>query len=281
MCGQCDYWNGEEQKNKENKNMEQNIIEVKTKAEAVEQKPMASLEIKNLIVSPMPMRRLALGEVKDIIDITKRKEGNVDAVVWNEDSIALILKEENTQIVFLPEFHPASQMFFHREEKRDFDLFSDRRGIRIWEGDFEPVQFGKSNLIKFLKKHVEYFEPEIEMAIRNMKVTESKVESSEMLSLDDDNNVRTMAEETKTTNIPRQFKALMPLFGGYKVELDLEARVTKKQDGYGHEKDKNVIEIRCTNAREVIKQVMEEIVSQFPEKIPRYYGKTDIYVRER
>jgi len=47
------------------------------KEEIVESKasiPIQSLDIKNLIVSPMPLRRLVLGEVKDIVDITERKK---------------------------------------------------------------------------------------------------------------------------------------------------------------------------------------------------------------
>ena len=236
------------------------------------------IEIKNLLVSPMPLRKLALGEVKDIVALTKLKEKQVESIIWNEQGISLILKEGNTEISLLPEFHPASEMFFQREHKRDNDLsmFGGNKGIRIWEGEFEPIQFSKSNLIKFLKTYAQYFEPEIEQAIKNMRVTEKKVEGSEMLSLDDDKNVRTVTEETQTTNIPRRFKALMPLFGGFQVELDFEASVTNKTNDYGREENKKVIELRCLNARERLRQVMQEILSQFPEEIPKYYGKTEV-----
>ena len=249
----------------------------KTK-EIVKKEPMPlqnSLEIKNLIVSSAPLRILALGEVKDIVDITGRKQNQVDSIIWNEKEIKLILKDDNTQISFLPEFHPSSEMFFHREEKRN-SRWDDEPGLRIWEGEYEPIQFGKSKLIKFLKKYAEYFEPEVEQAIKNMRVTHKKSEDSEMLSLDDDDNVRTVLEETKTTNIPRNFKALMPLFGGYSIELDFEAAVVKKTDSYGREKNQNAIQLRCTNAREAIRQVMQEIISQFPKEIPKYYGKTRV-----
>lgn len=263
--------------------MEQKIIETKKEENIVEQKPISSLEIKNLVVSPMPLRKLVLGEVKDIIDITKRKKKQVESIIWNEQGLKLIVKDENTEISLLPEFHPSSEMFFQRENKRDNDmsLFGGNKGIRIWEGEFEPIQFSKSNLIKFLKTYAEYFEPQVEQAIKHMKVTEQKTEGSEMLSLEDDNNVRTVTEETQSTNIPRQFKAIMPLFGGYKVELDFEACVTKKTNDYGREENKRVIELRCLNARERIRQVMQEILSQFPEDIPKYYGKTEINVGRR
>jgi hypothetical protein len=190
------------------------------------------------------------------------------------------MNQGNDVISFTPEFHPCSEMFFNREEKRGhMSLFGEDKGIRIWEGDYEPIQFNKSNLLKFLKKYAEYFEPSIEQAIKNLKVTEGRLETSEMLSLDDDDNVRTVLEETKSANIPRTFKAIMPLFGDFKVELDFEACVTKKQDRYGNdEKGKNVIQLRVSNAREAIQQVMKEILSRFPEKIPKYYGRTDIHV---
>jgi len=113
-----------------------------------------------------------------------------------------------------------------------------------------------------------------------MRVTEKKTEDSEMLSLEDDDNVRTVTEEVKATNIPRNFKALMPLFGGFSIELDFEACVKKKQDSYGRTGKTNVIELRVTNAREAIRQVMEEILKQFPEKIPKYYGRTEIYAQK-
>jgi len=240
---------------------------------------VSPVEIKQLVVSPAPLRMIALGEVKGIVDITDRKKEQIDAIVWNEREIKLILNQGTDLISFQPEFESCSEMFFQREEKRDgMSLFGEEKGVRIWEGDYEPIQFGKSNLIKFLKKYASYFEPEIEKSIKNMKVTERKIEDSEMLSLDDDDNVRTVTEETKNTNIPRSFKAMMPLFGGFEVELDFEACVTKKTDRYGNAKNKNVIELRVVNAREAIRQTMEEILNKFPEKIPKYYGRTDVHI---
>ena len=258
---------------------------VDKKLEAVETNAIVErvanpVEIKQLVVSPAPMRYVALGEVKDIVDIAKRKQQQIDVIVWNEKEIKLVLKEGSNQISFIPEFHSSCKMFFDKENKRESNFFGGDSGMRIWEGEFEPVQFGKSDLIKFLKKYAVYFEPEVETAIKNMKITERKIEDSEMLSLDDDDNVRTVTEEVKTTNIPRQFKAMIPLFGGFSVELDFEACVTKKTDRYGDTKNKNIIELRCTNARDAVRQVMQEIISQFPEKIPKYYGKTAIKTGE-
>lgn len=235
------------------------------------------IEIKNLIVSSAPLRKVALGTVEGIVDITKRNEGNVNAIIWNEKGLTLLLAESNTEIAFIPEFHPSTEMLFHREEKRErLDFFGDSDGIRVWEGEYEPIQFTKSNLIKFLQKYSLYFDEDVTKAIKNLRVTQKRTTDSEMLSLDDDDNVRSTEEKTQTTNLPRQFNAKMPLFDGFEAELEFEAKVVKKKDRYGEEKSQQVIEMRCTNGREAIREVMYAVLEQFPEKIPRYYGAMKI-----
>lgn len=244
-------------------------IDIK-KSDAIAEQIANPLTIQQLIVSPLPQRKTILGEVADIVDVTKRKEKDIDAIIWNEEQIQLVFNKGNTQVTFKPEFNPCTAMFFKRTTER----WSERHwDDRIWEGEYEPILFQKSKLIQFLKQNSQFFEPEIEDAIKNLKVTESKTEDSEMLSLDDDDNVKTITEEIKTTNIPRNFKATMPLFGGFEIDLNFEACVTKKDEGYSKSK-KNYIELKVINAREAIRQVMQMIINQFPEKIPKYYGKT-------
>lgn len=237
-----------------------------------------SLEIKNLLVSPLPIRELIIGEVQNIVDITHQKQNEIDCAIWNEKGIAIIFKQDNTELIFAPEFHPSSEMFFQRREKygrnRDGDM------IRVWDGDYDPIQFAKGDLIKFLNRYSEYFDPIIEKSIKNLRVTHKKTEESEMLDLDEQSH-RTVTEVENTTNIPRQFEVSLPLFGNYNVMLNFEACVTKKVDQYGSVKNQNVIEINVTNGREAVRDVMLDILKKFPESIPKYYGKTKLLTKEK
>lgn len=253
---------------------------IEIKEETVQQAPVQSLEIKNLIVSSAPMRKIILGLPKDIVEYTKLNEKRILSVLWNEESINIILKESNIDLSFVPALYSSTKMFFNREEKRT-DLWDEKPFTRIWEGEYEPILFTKSNLLKFLDKFSEYFDENIKTAIKNIKIKEQSKESTKMLSLDDDENIRTVIEETKTTNIPKTFKAVMPLFEEYKVELIFEAKIVKKQNRYGEKQNINVIELRCINAKEAISTVMKDIISKFPKSIPKYYGKTQMKVDKR
>jgi len=137
----------------------QAIFEIRNKIDAVDKKH--PVNIQQLIVAPLPRRRTHLGEVKDIVDVTERKKDKIDAIVWNEKNIQLVINDGTTEITFKPEFHPCTSIFFEREDKRN-SRWDDDAGLRIWEGEYEPIQFSKSNLIKYLKKNAEYFEPEVE-----------------------------------------------------------------------------------------------------------------------
>lgn len=246
--------------------------EIVEKREETDIIPKNTIEIKNLIVSQTPLRKVILGTVDGIVDITKRNEDNVSAIIWNEEQISLFLKESDAEIRFTPEFHPSTQMFFSREEKRNRDMWDDNAGMRIWEGEYEPIQFQKNQLIKFLNKYSSFFEPEVEQAIKNLKVTRKQSSQAEMLDLADDNE-RTIEETTQSTNLPSVFKAKMPLFDNFFVDLEFEAKVVKKKDRYGSEQSKQVIELRCTNARESLREVMYEILEKFSKDIPKYYGE--------
>lgn len=236
-----------------------------------EQKDSQIIEIKNLIVSPQPRRRIALGRAKEFMDLIERKPQTINSIIWNEGGISLFTDEANTELMFTPEYHPASKIFFNPCDNRNQDMFSDDFGKRIWEGEFESVQFGKRALLKFLDKYADYFDDEIKEAVKNLRVSQKRSSQTEMLSLDTKSE-RTVEEYHEDTNLPSKFTALMPLFENIKVELHFEAKVVKKEDRYGNAGNKNVIEVRCINSKEALRDAMENLVSQMPEGIPKYYG---------
>lgn len=235
------------------------------------QKEGQIVEIKNLIVSQAPRSRIAIGRALDFMDLVDRNKDQIKAIIWNEGHITLLTDDKGTEMMFIPEFHPAATLFFEVESKRDTNMFSDDFGKKIWEGEFVPVQFTKRNLLKFLTKYASYFDEEVEKAVKNLKVTQKRKSESEMISLDSPGE-RTVEEFTEDTNLPSSFTANIPIFDGYEAELHFEAKVARKKDKYGDATKGNAIEIRCTNAKEALRDVMNHVVGDMPEGIPKYYG---------
>jgi hypothetical protein len=239
-----------------------------------------SVDIKTLIVSPMPIRKLVVGEVANIVDIANLKQNNIDTILWNEKEIQFILKDGNTEITFKPELHPCTEMFFNKQEKYDNVSMFDGKGTgRIWEGEYSPIQFTKGNLLKFLTKYAHFFDKGIEKAIKNMRLTKKRIEKTEMIDLADD-HTKTVVEKEKSTNVPQEFTATLPFFENFNGILNFEVVVTKKKNEYGRKENKPTLELRVTNAREVIKDVMKNVLALFPDNIPKYYGKTELNVNK-
>lgn len=232
-----------------------------------------SIEIKNLVVSPLPSTKVAVGDADSLQRIAVNRT-DIEAAIWNEAEIALLLRNRNEQITFKPEVHPASALFFSPQQKYArksiFDL-----GERIWEGDFSPVQFTKRTLVKFLKTYGLKTPEEVQKAIRQMSVSEVFKQDSIMLDEESDNEKR-IEEESETTNLPKNFKVFLPLTGETYAELAFEARVIKLKEDWGKDTPRRGIELRCTNARKVLQDMMKETLDKLPKDIPRYYGKLEI-----
>jgi hypothetical protein len=240
------------------------------KQEAIE-KFETGMEIKNLIVASLPVRDVLIGDTESVLRLVQENQKVIQSIFWSESGIS-IQTNGNENIIFQPEFDNSSALFFERETKRRGGYGEDA-DTRVWEGEYAPVQFSKQMLIKFLKKYASYFDDEVTEAIKSLKVTERSDSATEMISLDGDHERETI-ETQETTNLPKTFTANMPLFDGVEVELHFEASVKQKTDDYGNKGKQKIIEIRCTNAREAVRDVFKGIMSQLPEDIPKYYGKT-------
>jgi hypothetical protein len=144
----------------------------------------------------------------------------------------------------------------------------------VWEGEYSPVKFSKTDLLKFLRRYSTYFDPKIQDSIKNLRVSEKKSEQQISLSDDTDENYRSTEENVQESNLPSTFKAKMPLFDGITAELEFEARIMAATDRYGEEKKgPKQIRMRCLNAREAIRSAMKEVLDELPKDIPRFYGK--------
>lgn len=244
-----------------------------------ESKGLSPVNINNLVISKLEREVLALGDTDSFLRYTQRLD--VKAVIWNERYLVAATDDRRMILAYKPEIEPTTQMFFMREERhRSRDDEGDK--VRVWEGEYSPIEFTKGNLIKFLKAHAVGADENLIKAIKNMKVID-KIESHESL-IDlgtgdfDDNNVRTVEEETSITNLPNKFTLRMAITSTYSADLMFEAKVIRSQsDSYNNpNKGKRVIQLRVTNAREVMRGLMTAILDQLPQNVDKFYGKMSL-----
>ncbi len=234
------------------------------------------INVENLVVNPRTKREIAIGDADSFVRATKDTKG-ISAILWNEEGLTVLTKDPSTIITFRPELNQSVTMFFMREHKREgTSLFGAQTGCRVWEGDFEPIKFSKGNLVKFLKKYTIKENEELMKAIQNMKITEHKSRTETMIDLNNDENFSAQEEQVTSTNIPANFTLEVPLIENgteqVYVSLDFEAKVTEEEE-YGRKTGKKYIQLRCTNARQVLKKIMQDYVNKMPKSIPRYYGR--------
>lgn len=243
---------------------------------ALTEYPSKGIEIENLVVNPRMRREIAVGDHDSFKRISEETTG-ISAILWNEECISLVTRDPSTIVTFRPELNPTLAMFFTREEKRMGGNFLDpSSGTRVWEGDYSPIKFTKSNLIKFLKQQTTNASVDLVGKIKEMKIHERHVTTENMISLEDDNNVKSIEEKELTTNIPTKFTLEVPLIQTpdtkYLVTLDFEAQVIKEEDPYARQKG-TFIQLRCLNSREVLRKMMFGLISTLPKALPRYYGR--------
>lgn len=204
----------------------------------------------------------------------------VKAIIWNEDHLIAMTENRGTILAYKPEIEPTTQMFFTRDDGQRSVGWSESK--TVWEGEYKPIEFTKGNLIKFLKTYAKDSSSELINNIKNMKVIDKIQSNSEMIDLGtgdfDDQNVRTVEEETSITNIPNKFNLILPVMANYKAEFAFEAKVIRSEDdNYRNpNKGKKVILLKVLNAREVMRGVMYDILGKLPKDIPKYYGRMQL-----
>jgi hypothetical protein len=234
---------------------------------SVQPNAIQPVRIENLIVSPAPQKDMIMGDIPSLTKIVNDAE--VTAVFWNEDEMFLTVPNRSDMIRFQPELEPSVAVFFQRSKARGRE---DAEGnlVRTWEGDYEPLQFKKGDFLKWVKKYSSLIPTDIVENVKSLKIKASTIVSEDML---DDEGERKTEDSTMTTNVPKRFTLNVPLMEGVIADLDFECAVVNLKDRYGNPADKRGIELRCTNAREVKKDLMQGILAQLPVNIPKYYGK--------
>lgn len=238
--------------------------------------PATPVNINTLVISKLQKEVVTLGDTDSFVRYTSSIP--IQKIIWNEDHLIAITSDKGSIIAYKPEIEPTTQIFFTRDDKRS----RDDNSIRVWEGEYAPIEFTKGNLIKFLKAHTNQADSNLVDSIKNMKVVDRASSSSELIDLGngefDDANVRTVEEETSITNIPNKFKLKLPLFNNYSADFYFEAKVMRSEsNSYDNPlKGKRIIQLRVVNAREVMRGVMYDILSKLPEGIPKYYGRMSL-----
>ena len=236
------------------------------------------LQIHNLNVSPLPQMRINCGDENSFIQMSHDRT-DVLGIVWNEERIGLITTDRTSIVQFYPEVKPITKIFLRKEEsRRKRDMFGQPVGPVVWEGEFTPIVFTKTKLIQFLQTQKSNLPDDVLSAIRNMRITEKKSQQEEMLNLDDEDNMRTVIEEETSTNIPKRFMMTLPVCDGYEGNFEFEAGVAVIEDEYGRKTKRKGIELRCLNAREVLRDMMQTVLEKMPERIPQYYGAMSVGV---
>lgn len=246
-----------------------------------ENKGNLPLNIETLNVSPIPQIHINLGDEQSFLKMVGQTN-NVNGVIWNEEKITLMCQDRTTTIQFYPEIDTTAKLFLVKEEprRRRDNIFGIPTGPKVWEGEFEPIVFKKGKLIEFLQKYHDGLPNDIISSIKNMRVTQHKSEQEEMLALDE-SETRTVIEESNTTNIPKNFTLALPVAGNYVGNFDFEASVAMLEDEYGTKTKRKGIMLRCTNGRDVLRDMMLCTLSQLPNELPVYYGAMGVEMNDR
>jgi hypothetical protein len=207
------------------------------------------------------------GSMDDFVNSVQMCNG-IKAAVWNEKGITIALSDRYTIVKYEPPIHENARIFF--ETKR----LSDRR----WTGSYEPVQFAKKDLIRFLKEsNIVGGTKEVIDAVQNLKLRESYSEST-MISLEEDESSSTVEESFKT-NVPKKFSVNMPVTPDFTGEFKFEVQVDKPSDKNASPSQRK-ISLLCTNPLEVQRAAVEHVLCRLPKEIPRIYGEMKITTRE-
>lgn len=233
------------------------------------------LEVQNLVVGAISREVLRLGDSASLARFAEIERDRVRMVVWNECGLSLVMGDRASEVVFVPEIYPETEMFFSREHKREKGGFGGPSGNRVWEGEYEPVLFAKKDLVKFLARHSGGDRGLLD-SVKTLRVTQRRDESEEMLDLESD-NVRRVQEETEVTNVPRHFSLTMPVTEGVDALFEFEAYLYKGDDADSYQRQREGqhkrIAVRAVNARPVLRGVMQGIIDRLPPDIPRLYGR--------
>jgi len=244
-------------------------IEEYEKPNVLAERPTNAIGINNLVVSSAPQKDFVIGDVASLVRISQNDQPT--AIFWNEDEIDIALASKNELVRFVPELEPATSVFFQRAEgknRRDNEGYM----VQSWGGEYEPLQFKKTDFLKWIKLYADQIPEDLIANVKSLRIKATLNTSEDMLGDDEDIERRT-EDISQTTNVPKRFSLELPVTGGVQAALDFECEIVRLNDRYGNPTTKRGVQLRCINARQVKKDMMQGIIDQLPAELPRYYGR--------
>jgi hypothetical protein len=185
------------------------------------------------------------------------------AVVWNESGARVLLRDSSHVLTYRPEITSDAEQFFSREEKRHQQP-DGSLGPKVWEGDFEPVQFTRAKLRRFLEAHATDVPDDVVRGLARLKLDTTEVES------DAEDGYAQVRSQRST--FPKEITVNLELMPGTVVPLRFETQTCSLDGQFGRRTGVMGIELRCLNAREVLRDAIGIALSRLPPELPRYYG---------
>ena len=225
-----------------------------------------SIEVKNLIVNSAIQKDMVIGNVESLADISRKVD--IESVFWNEDEMSLVVFGKSDMVKFKPELDATVESFFERDRKSREDL--EGNIVNVWDGDYRPLVFKKTDFLKWVHDHADMIPKEVVENVKSLKIKHTANVNEDLL---EEGMERKLAETQYTTNVPKKFCLTLPLMEGISADLEFECEIVNLPDRYGNETDKRGVQLRCLNARKIKRDMMQTILEQLPKAIPRYYGK--------
>lgn len=217
-------------------------------------------------VAPPPLLKVHLGDTESLGRYV-RTRSDATAAVWDETGLRVILGDAFHVLTYQPEITQEAEQFFRREERRHTKP-NGELGPKIWDGDFEPVKFLRSKLRQFLEAHASDVPPDVVASLSRLKLTASDEESG------DDGRLVTVS--AVKSNFPRRFGVTLEVFPGVATRLEFEATPCSMREEYSGRSGTMGMELRCLNARRVLREAMGAALAELPDGIPRYYGRSPV-----
>ncbi len=213
-------------------------------------------------VAPPPLMKVHLGDADSFGRYVATRD-DATAAVWNESGVRVLLRDQSHILTYQPEVTEEAAQFFKREEKRHAQT-DGAPGPKVWEGDFEPVQFTRAKLRRFLEAHATNVPEDVVRGLARLKLDTMEVESDE-----EDGYAQVRSQRS---TFPKEITVNLELMPGTSAQLKFETRICSMDGQFGRRSGVMGIELRCVNARDVLRDAMNLALSRLPPELPRYYG---------
>lgn len=220
-----------------------------------------------IAVAPVRKMDVNIGTKDDFIKMVNMMKEQHPVVIYSEEKATIMTGNRATIVHYFPELDPMVEMFFVRSESYESKgPFGMEKGDRIWSGEYEAVKFGKMDLINFFKSVSAEIDEKTMIDLKNTKMKMSQ-EIKDSFDEQEGRETHQVILETMKRGHKKRFHANIKVLPDVTAEMHFEATL---QPAAGNNLAYHVILI---NAREILKSIMDGVINDLPEDVPRLYGK--------